>query len=352
MEPRKTPPSASAAEREPSVALSRSGIFGKRERDIYSVIEFNGEVSAAEIGKRLKLPASTVAYTLRRLQEHTLIRPKYFINSFQLGLLDVGFFFSLAEQSAKHRQSLIARFRDHPSVAYFGSVLGDYQYVAVFLCEDLVHFSRMLAELTGSCENFVTDKRVVPRLGVHRFTRKYLNPKLASDRVLTLRADGAPVKLDETDERIVLALGNRPYDSLREVARHLGLPLATVDRRVKKLRENGVADGVFYDLDIAALGIQSFRVLVNVQGLSSCFSEKIFNVCAKHPLVTYLVESLGTWDFEIGIETPDARLVSSVIEELHAQTGGHIGGTQVLMELEDFMCRYYPGKLGGGAPRV
>ena len=78
-------------------------------------------------------------------------------------------------------------------------------------------------------------------------------------------------------------------------------------------------------------------MFVDVQGVSRCFAAKIFNVCASHPLVTYFVESLGASDFEIGIETPDARLVSSVIEELDAQTGGHIGSTQVFMKLEDLL---------------
>ena len=78
-------------------------------------------------------------------------------------------------------------------------------------------------------------------------------------------------------------------------------------------------------------------MFVNVQRVSRCFAGKSFNVCAKRSLETYLVESLGSADFEFGIETPDARLVSSVIEELDAQTGGHIGSTQVFMKLEDLL---------------
>jgi hypothetical protein len=69
-------------------------------------------------------------------------------------------------------------------------------------------------------------------------------------------------------------------------------------------------------------------------------------------LITYLIEALGSWDFEVGVETFDARQVSSVVEELHTATDGRISGVRVLMELEDFMCRHYPGKLGSGAPRA
>jgi DNA-binding Lrp family transcriptional regulator len=166
-----------------------------------------------------------------------------------------------------------------------------------------------------------------------------------------LRADGPAYELDDADTQLVWALGNRAYDSIRELARFLGMPLATVDRRMKRLKEAGVVQGLFYDLNTTRIGVQSFRVLITIQGLSCSVRKEFAKVCAEHELVTYLVEALGSWDFEVGLETFDARLVASVIEELHTKTGGRISNVRVLMELEDFMCRHYPGKLGSGAPR-
>jgi len=324
----------------------------QRERDIFSLVEFNVEMPAAEVARKLKMPVASVHYTLRRLLEHEILRPRCFINSCRLGLIDVGFYFSLSEQSKRGRENLIARFKQHPSVAYIGSVLGDFQYVAVLMCRDLNHFSSLITELTGSHDNVVSDKQIVPRLSVTRFARKYLSPRFATLQSMQLKADGEPEKLDETDTKIVWALGNRPYESLRELARFLGLPLATVDRRVKKLREQGIIQGLFYDLNVDRIGVQSFRVLISIQGLSCAIRKEIAQVCATHPLVTYMIEVLGSWDLEIGIETFDPRQVSGVVEELHTQSGGKISGVRVLMELEDFMCRHYPGKLGSGAPRV
>jgi DNA-binding Lrp family transcriptional regulator len=324
----------------------------QRERDIFSLVEFNVEAPAAAVARKLKIPVASVHYTLRRLVENEILRPRCFINSMRLGLMDIGLYFSLSEQSKRGRERLITRFKDHPSVAYVGSVLGDFQYVAVLMCRDLNHFSALITELTGSHDDVISDKQIVPRLSFTRFTRKYLSPRLASIQSMQLKGDGEPLVLDETDTRIVWALGNRPYESLRELTRFLALPLATLDRRVKKLREQGVIQGLFYDLNVDKIGVQSFRVLISIQGLSCSIRKEIAKVCAKHPLVTYLIEALGSWDFEVGIETFDPRLVSSVVEELHAQSGGKISSVRVLMELEDLMCRHYPGKLGSGAPRA
>ena len=334
------------------VATTRATQLTQRERDIISLVEYNVEMPAAAVAKKLKMPTASVHYTLRRLIDNEIIRPRCFINSCQLGLIDIGFYFSLSEQSKRGRESLIARFKQHPSVAYIGSVLGDFQYVAVLMCRDLGHFSQLISELTGSHDHVVSDKQIVPRLSAARFARKYLSPRFASLQAMRLKSDGEPVQINDVDTSIVWALGNRPYESLRELARFLGLPLATLDRRVRKLKEQGVIQGLFYDLNVDRIGIHSFRVLISIQGLSCPVRKELAKVCAQHPLVTYLIEALGSWDFEVGIETFDPRLVSTVVEELHSQSGGKISGVRVLMELEDFMCRHYPGKLGSGAPRT
>lgn len=287
-----------------------------RERDVFALLEFDLESDAAVIAKNLRTPAATVNYTLRKLVDRGIIRPRCFINSFKLGLHDVGFFFSLSEQSQASRQKLIRRFKEDPAVAYFGSVLGDYQYVAVILCRGLSEFSAIVARLTGDQGEIVSDKSIIPRLSVKRFARKYINPRLASKAILAHESDGPRYEFDQTDEKLIMTLGNNPYQSLRALAREAGLPLATVDRRVKQLRASGVIQGFFYDLNVAKLGIQSFRLLVRVHGLSCAVHQKVIELCRKHPLVVYLIEVLGSWDFEIGIETSDPRNISSFIGEL------------------------------------
>jgi len=323
-----------------------------RERDLISLLEFDLEAGANTIAKRLRTSSSIVNYTLRRLIDKEIVRPRCFINSFKLGLHDIGFYFSLSEQSRSSREKLVKRFKEDPSVAYFGSVLGDYQYVAVILCRNLSDFSTVIMRLTGDLGGIVSDKSIVPRLSVKRFARKYINQRLASKKIMTLEKSGANYEMDETDEQIIMHLGNTPFHSLRELARGVGLPLATVDRRVKQLQTAGVIQGFFYDLNIAKLGIQSFRLLVHVQGLSCAVQQKVIELCTRHSLVVYLVEVLGSRDFEIGIETTDPRVISQFIEELYASTEHRIREVKVLTELEDFMCRHYPGKLGSGVPRA
>lgn len=323
-----------------------------KERDVFVMLEYEPGLTAERIAKQLRTSAATVNYTIRRLIDREMIRPRCFINSFNLGFLDVGFFFSLSEQSKSSREKLIARFQSDPSVAYFGSILGDYQYMAVILCRDLSDFSSIIMRLTGNHGGIVSDKRIVPRTSVMRFARKYLNPKLASDKVLTLAKSGDLYQLDQIDEKLIWILGNQPFYSLRQLAKNSGMPLATVDRRLKRLQSAGVIQGFFYDLNVAKLGIQSFRLLVHVQGLSCAVRRAIITLCKKHPSTVYLIEALGSWDFEIGFETSDPRAISPFVEELYSATDRRISSVEILTELEDFICRHYPGKLGCGVPRA
>jgi|694.fasta_scaffold94906_2 DNA-binding Lrp family transcriptional regulator len=332
-------------------AISGTTKISERERQLIAAVEFNLESSVESLARTLKMPSSAVSYSLKKLVDNEILRPRCFVNSYKLGLEDVGFFFNLVEQSPTARTKLIKKFREHESIAYFGSLLGDYQFIAVILSHGIQHAAKLVRELTESSGDIVTEKKIVPRIRAERFVRKYLSPKHASKTIFQLYSDGVPFDADEIDQKILLTLGNTPFESLRHISRVSGLPFATVDRRVKGLRKAGVIQGFFYDLNTTKLGIQSFRVLIEVKGLSCPVREMVLKTCRNHPAVTYLIETLGSWDFELGVETVDARVVSRVVEELYGATERRIGSSQVLMELEDFMCRYYPGKLGVGAHR-
>jgi DNA-binding Lrp family transcriptional regulator len=321
-----------------------------REQAIFSRVEFDPSAGAAEIAEHVGSTASVVNYVLRDLAGRGVIKPRCFINSNVLGYIDVACFFSLSEQTEEERKALVERIRAHPNVAYFVSLLGDYQFVVVMLARSLEHFGTLLGELAGKCGEAFTEKIIAPRVKVARFQRKYLSGK-AADRVFWLETRGSQFRPDEADEQLLWVLGNEPFESTRGLARRVGLPIATVDRRVKRLREAGVIEGFFWDLDVMRLGIHSFRVLVRVKGLASSVNDRIFRLAKRHPLVVNFIWVVGAWDFELNVETRDPRDVSVLIEELHDASSRKIAEVRVLMELDDFTCRHYPGKTACGAPR-
>lgn len=317
-------------------------VLGARELKLLSAMESHPEASVTELAKVLRQKAPTVHYGVSRLRQRGLVSPNAFINSYRLGYVDVAIFFTKSEQVQRDRRALVKRFVEHPNVAYFGRLLGDYHFVAVFLCKHLDDFNRHLTEVVGGCGDTFADKLVAPRTASYSFSRKYLAGGTGRSRVLELKNNGDCPAVDDLDQRILSRLGNFPFESLRGLAGDVSAPVATVERRVRRLRELGVIAGIRHVLDVEQLGVHAFRLLVQVRGLCPHVRGEVLKFCTNHPNVTYLIESLGAWDFEIGVETWNAGDAPNVVEALYGVQDLRISWVRVLTEIEDLKCSGYP----------
>ncbi len=75
-------------------------------------------------------------------------------------------------------------------------------------------------------------------------------------------------RIDETDQRLIVALRRRPRASVSELSRLLSLARGTVHTRLDRLEHRGVITGYGPDLDLAAAGypVRAFTTLSIAQG--------------------------------------------------------------------------------------
>lgn len=316
--------------------------LNSREQRILARIEFCPETPAHVIAKATRLKTPTVSYTMRRLHERGIIRQRGFVNPCRLGFTDVAMYFSLIDQAQKQREKLIRKIIAHDHVLYLGSVLGDYHYVLNFMCRSLSEIPQFMRETFGGQGDLFSDKLIAPRVSLTQFARKYLDAAAPVAEPLVLSGCGAPAEIDEIDHRLLTEVANRGFDSFRQLAAAVGVPFSTVERRLQALRAKGVLPGYYYEIDTDAIGIHTFRLLVMKKGICSSTRARLHEFCAKHPLVTYLIESIGAWDFEIIIETFDPRNVTSLVEELYGTCGMRIASVRTLSEVRSHKCTLYP----------
>jgi DNA-binding Lrp family transcriptional regulator len=306
-----------------------------RERAVIAATEMNCERTSKEIGVELGVKEHTVVYTLRSLRERGIIVKRAHINGLQLGLRDVGLYFSLIDLSETARQTLFKRFIAHKSVTYLGSVLGEYSYLAVIRYKDLFQIKTTVHEIFGGTKEVFANKQLVPRIMGTRFARKFLHPGIRqSDEVVFEHRDN-PVVLDETDKQLLHLLANTGFESLRDVGRRIGLAPATLDGRLKRLRAANVIKAFYYHLSDTALSVQAYRILLTLRSVSLATPKPLLEYCQRHPNIIYLIGTLGAWDYEIGIEMEDSGAMPKITEEIWSLLGRELSGVVVMTEVED-----------------
>ncbi|MFO0417582.1 MAG: winged helix-turn-helix transcriptional regulator [Pseudomonadota bacterium] len=320
-----------------------SGKLRQHEAKILEHLELNAQLSSREVAKRLRLREATVQHTLRKLRERGAVQIRPFIDISALGLLDVGIFFSLAITQQRLYSKFMQRLISSPRVTFVHTVAGDFNFLAALHCHSLSEAQEFLHDISKWSAGSVITKSVSPRLRYHQYRRKYLTEVRPKEVALVALNSNKRVELSPDEFKLLAHLSDSNTDSIREAARQLGEPASTIDYRYKQLVEKGIIRGWFYDINDIALTSQRFKLLISCKQLSVELTTAIEAFTRFHPRVTYMLETLGEWDFEIGIECGRTADVMEIISLIYERFPTQISGIRSLTELDSYKFNMFPG---------
>lgn len=170
-----------------------------------------------------------------------------------------------------------------------------------------------------------------------------LDPRAKAIEGLHYELESTSVEIDELDKRILVSLSLNAPPTLQEIARSVRAPYATVERRVKQLREAGIFVRTTALLEFPFL--HHFVVLVYTRSPSRALKEQLIRLASRTPEVFYLVECLGAWDYEVGVTVLRSADVQRVVRLLYEQLKGCVVDAKVLPLLHRHKVQDYPSTL-------
>src|SRR5262249_32317995 len=148
--------------------------------------------------------------------------------------------------------------------------------------------------------------------------------------------------LSAIDRNTLAAIVERPHAAQREVAASMKIALSTLQYRVRSLESRGIIGGWWHAVPAEALGVESCRLLVHLTHAHAETIRNLVSFCGEHPNVVYCMSTLGTWDFEIGIECARSSLTAGFVAELYEKFGDVARSVRVLGELEERKFQFFP----------
>jgi DNA-binding Lrp family transcriptional regulator len=319
----------------------------QHEAKILEHLELDAQLSSRDVAKQLRVRESTVQHTLRKLRERGAIQIRPFIDVSALGLMDVGIFFSIAVTQQRLYSKFMERLVSSPQVTFIQTVAGDFNFLVALHCRLLSDAHTFLCDLSKWSGGAVIAKAVAPRLRYHQYRRKYLTGVRQKEPALVALDSMKREELAGDELKLLAHLSQTNTDSIREAARQLGEPASTTDYRYKELVEKGIIRGWFYDIDDAVLMTQRFKLLLSCKQLSEELTRSMEAFSRFHPRVTYMLETLGEWDFEIGIECGRTAEVMAIISLIYESFPTQISNIRSLTELDNYKFTMFPGERRG-----
>jgi DNA-binding Lrp family transcriptional regulator len=291
---------------------------------IVVAMQLQADQAIQKLSTQLSVKEHTIRYTIERAKRLGIIERRYFINLFKLGYLQHEVFFSLSSEKRGAREALLNKLKRADSISWIGRLGGDYQYGINICAKDIHSTVGFFDELSLSHGADIVEKNLSLRVSLTFYGNRYLAPLQRFKGGLSYHNTSHTVGIDETDHRLLRAITSDAEMSGHQIARSLGIPQSTVDYRLKRLRSEGVIVGAYYVVRGEQLGVISFLCLIRTRGISSRLRGEIANFCASHPEVVVMIESIGSWDFELVIDGFSAEQAMRVSESLLDLFGGAI----------------------------
>jgi DNA-binding Lrp family transcriptional regulator len=148
--------------------------------------------------------------------------------------------------------------------------------------------------------------------------------------------------IDALDRKILSQLSGSHGASHAELARRLGIPVATFAYRVEKLEEKKIIGGHTYFLNTEKAGLSTFKLLLYSRGLDPVFSDNLTAFVRSHPSISLFVRCAGAWDFEINAVFDDTSSVLKLVQELHTKFAAHIVNIRTMQIVRHLKARDFP----------
>ena len=142
-------------------------------------------------------------------------------------------------------------------------------------------------------------------------------------------------RLDDIDRTIVSELQEDGRRSLREVARNLRIPEATVRLRVRRLQDDGMLRIMAF-ADPAMLGATTLALLFATVAPSQ--HSELVQILQTWPEVAYLSTTLGDADLCVQVFAEDSMALRDVSQRLRQLPG--VISLRILMETEVHKLRF------------
>ena len=288
-----------------------------KDRKLLYYIESNARIPNTLLGKKIGLNSDVVGYKIKKLENKEILKQYIgYINFHKLGFIDFGIYISLKNLNHVKEKQFIEFIRDNENISYFSRTGGNYDFIVGILSRDPIELHSIIKEITQKYSGLIDQLDIVTRISLTHFSRKYLLSVENNNKQPYFGGTLSNFKIDELDHKILKILSENARERVMEISKKIKAPVSTVISRMKKLEKEEIITGYYALINPAKYNYQSYNLLIKASNLNEKEEKRLFEFCEKHPHITWLIKTLGQWDYEIGIEIENQEKLQEIIAEL------------------------------------
>jgi DNA-binding Lrp family transcriptional regulator len=309
---------------------------------VMSSVCLQADRAVPEIAKECKLRPHVARYAMQDLARSEHVRAFPIVNIHALGYTDYCVFLTLTSENKASRQKVLKFFADSPRTAWVAELSGEFHYTVSIFARDVFEVESYFRALAAAVPGVVVEKSLAIRVSWTTFRWKYLsNHRSNLDYITRSRAEKSE-RLEKVDHSVLRAISEHPLAPRAHQARAAGMPVTTFHHRVKGLEARGILLGTVYFVDMARMGVHTFRLLIQAKISTEKLTRALWEFSYKHPNIVGFVHSFGAWDYELNVEVLDPGALATIHDSIEDLVGAHIRSIRAVSVLGTPKTKAYP----------
>jgi len=315
-----------------------------KDRKVLYQLDVDCRQTNSEIGKKVGLSKQVVDYRIKRLLKDGII-PRFatVVDTYKLGFSKYKIYLSLENASKEVIKEMIEFLKSHNKTEWIATCSGRWDIIAGYIVKDVYEFNRAVEELDEKFSQYIAIRETAISLGVPHWRKEYLLNNKEPHRVIMQGGQRGDYKIDKTDEEILKLLVNNARMPITEIAQRLKITPRVINYRIKNLKKDKIIliNRIFLDLN--KFNWIYCKALLKFKNLTKQKYSHFFQHCNTIENLTYVINSIGSWDLEMDFEIEDFNKFNKIMLDIRDKFSDIIKHYDFVIVMNEDKLDYYPG---------
>lgn len=291
-----------------------------KDRKILYQLDLDARQSFSQIGRKVNLPKTVVAYRVKKMINQGIIKKFYtVIDTFKLGYECFRIYLNYQYTNPTIENNICNYFKKNPLNWWTISAEGRYDLAVILWVNNINKFYGFWEKTLQKYRDYFRNQQFSVYIQSFSFINEFLlegNQLIEHNRQsFILSGERQTAHIDDIDLQIIKLISNNARLSLREIAIHLDYSYSIIKNHFDNLIKIGIIQGFRADIDIFTLGYQYYKADINLKKYTD--RTKILNYISKNPHLIRIDKSIGVSDLELEFHVKDHNEFHAIMEDLN-----------------------------------
>ena len=321
----------------------------KIKKELIFIYTENARIKIKELAKLFKESSQRIKYSLNVFEKERVIYNPYCIFDYSyFGLILFRVYFKGAYISEKDKSEIIKKLYENEYVVSIYELSGEFDLVVEIQSPNPSRFNKVLKNLSTTIPT-LSNYKIILNLVTHIYPHLYLtNEDYLHSQVpsqIIIGGDRSIENFSSNEMTVTNNLLNNPKMWIKTLAKQSNLHTKTVKSVLQNLNEKKVIKGFKYVIDNNKLNIYKFRLFLKLHNLIKDREKDLMEYMLKKKEIVQAHKTVGDWDLEIDIESPDKILIRKLTIEIRESFKDIIETFNIMEFYQYYKKSYLPSYL-------